>query len=170
MSDEKTWVGRMFNTREAAEYFMRKFKEVNLDWSDWDLEIRELESKGHTFYNVGRMVESRYELLVYNGLRHDFDREMPLKVREFGVELCDILNDLELHKTDLAARVVMTFGKYVGSKLGDIPIHYLDQTVSSMPNQWIVRQAVMVVDWAMRLGGNGKTLNERIYERDKSSD
>lgn len=62
-----------------------------------------------------------------------------------------------------AARLKMTFGKYADRDLGDIPITYLDQTISPMPDQWIIRQARLVVDQSMIMGGSGLTFYQRFF-------
>jgi len=44
--------------------------------------------------------------------------------------------------------IVMPFGKYKGIELRNIPVRYLDETISTMPSTWIVRRVWEVVDWA----------------------
>ena len=165
---EEIWVYRSFQTREGAEYFMLRFKQIDFDWSVWKLKIREIEPRPEGSFQVGMMVDPRYESLVESGLHSEFNMIQPLTFGQFDSQFVDLVQYSDNTKANKARKVVMTFGKYVGVQMGDIPIHYLDQTVSSMPNQWIVRQAHMVVDWAMEIGGNEKTLNERINV--KSSD
>lgn len=44
---------------------------------------------------------------------------------------------------------VMPFGRFKGEKLGDVPLSYLDQTISVMPQTWFVRQVRTFVDLTM---------------------
>lgn len=50
---------------------------------------------------------------------------------------------------DLCSNVVMPFGKHSGTCLLDIPLRYLDETVSVMPPTWLVRTCQKLVDEAM---------------------
>jgi hypothetical protein len=43
---------------------------------------------------------------------------------------------------------VVPFGKYAGSVFEEIPLNYLDQTISSMPDCYLVRSAKRFVDAA----------------------
>jgi len=47
------------------------------------------------------------------------------------------------------ASITMTFGKYVGKSLSEIPLRYLDETVSVMPKTWLVRRVHEFVDLVM---------------------
>jgi hypothetical protein len=42
--------------------------------------------------------------------------------------------------------ITLPFGKYKNSALGRIPLRYLDQTVSSMPESWLIRRVRELVD------------------------
>ena len=46
--------------------------------------------------------------------------------------------------------LVLPFGKYEGHRFEDIPLSYLDKTISVMPDQWIVRSARRFIDMAMK--------------------
>lgn len=47
-------------------------------------------------------------------------------------------------------QLIMPFGKYAGRIFADIPLKYLDETVSVMPPTWIIRQAQRFVGASMR--------------------
>lgn len=38
------------------------------------------------------------------------------------------------------------FGKYMGMELQDVPLSYLDRTVSQMPTCWFVRRVIQLID------------------------
>jgi uncharacterized protein (DUF3820 family) len=46
-------------------------------------------------------------------------------------------------------QITMQFGKYAGLPLSQIPLCYLDQTISSMPSSWFVRRVQEFVDLVM---------------------
>lgn len=48
----------------------------------------------------------------------------------------------------MLATIVMPFGKWKATEFGDIPLSYLDQTVSQMPDRWLTRRASEFVDLA----------------------
>ena len=69
--------------------------------------------------------------------------------------------------------VDIPFGKYAGNKIEDIPLRYLDETISVMPNTWRIRRVREFVDLACDLfseptnGGctsqlSTKTMNELL--------
>lgn len=45
----------------------------------------------------------------------------------------------------------MPFGKYTGMNLTEIPLGYLDMTVSVMPPTWVIRRVQEFVDTVMDL-------------------
>jgi len=45
--------------------------------------------------------------------------------------------------------IVIPFGKYTGKTLGDVPLKYLDEVVSVMPQTWLIRRVIEFVDHAM---------------------
>lgn len=49
--------------------------------------------------------------------------------------------------------IEMPFGKYVGRMIWDIPLRYLDETISIMPPTWLVRRIREFVDHAMQQVG-----------------
>jgi hypothetical protein len=168
MSEEKKFVYRHFQTREAAEDFLKRFKLLDFDWSTWPLVIKDIEEIDETHrdndegFCVGIYALLHNQELVETGLHDDFDAKQPLTFEEFDNHWRDYEENQVKYKGYRASRHVITFGKYIGKPLGDIPISYLDGTVSAMPNQWIVRQAIAVVDAAMLTNGKGSTLNEKL--------
>ena len=46
--------------------------------------------------------------------------------------------------------IEMPFGKHKGSSLIDIPLYYLDETVSQMPKTWLIRAVIKFVDGFMK--------------------
>ena len=71
--------------------------------------------------------------------------------------------------------IIMPFGKYAGMSFGDIPVRYLDETISIMPPTWIVRRAIEFVDlaWSHPLEAGHKTWSdmeralEELQERER---
>lgn len=54
-----------------------------------------------------------------------------------------------LHERAMRATIlVMPFGKYQGYMLEDVPLRYLDETVSVMPQTWFIREVIHFVSWA----------------------
>jgi len=49
------------------------------------------------------------------------------------------------------SNITIGFGKYESHALGDIPLRYLDETISVMPPTWVTRIAAKYVDSAMEL-------------------
>lgn len=47
---------------------------------------------------------------------------------------------------DIGNNVRMSFGRFEGQLLRDVPLSYLDKTVSNMPDCWLVRRAREYVD------------------------
>lgn len=64
-------------------------------------------------------------------------------------ESLDHIDEPEHAKWCTAGLAIIPFGKFAGFMLKDVNLRYLDQTVSQMPDQWIVRQARIVVDVSM---------------------
>jgi len=44
---------------------------------------------------------------------------------------------------------VLPFGKYCNHRICDVPLRYLDETISPMPDQWLVRRVKKYVDHVM---------------------
>jgi hypothetical protein len=57
--------------------------------------------------------------------------------------------------------IIMPFGKYNGKALCEIPLRYLDGTVSVMPPTWLVRRVQEFVDLAMSRGEWGEVTGRR---------
>ena len=51
---------------------------------------------------------------------------------------------------DQASRILMPFGKHQGKAITEVPLKYLDETISTMPQTWLVRRVREFVDVAMQ--------------------
>jgi hypothetical protein len=76
---------------------------------------------------------------------------------------------------DVLGNIILPFGKYEGKILHDIPIKYLDMTVSAMPSTWVVRSVQLYVSQTMMLLSSfpnfnissvgGMSWNELIHQK-----
>jgi len=49
----------------------------------------------------------------------------------------------------LISNIILPFGKYLGKRFDEIPLKYLDETISQMPDCWITRMAREYVSLCM---------------------
>jgi hypothetical protein len=61
--------------------------------------------------------------------------------------------DLEFHinYAEFYSKIIIPFGKYNGKQLGEIPLSYIDQTLSAMPNNYVSRSSSKFIDHVMMI-------------------
>jgi uncharacterized protein (DUF3820 family) len=90
----------------------------------------------------------------------ELEDESDIKSHSNGASRCASIEDVrrclleseriwDQNYCDQLSVLVIPFGKYCGSEIKDVPIRYLDETVSVMPETWFVRRVREFVDAAM---------------------
>jgi hypothetical protein len=75
---------------------------------------------------------------------------MPISSVEEGTRFLALVEAVKARDAlDLFGGVAMPFGKFIGKEMRDIPLDYLDRTVSVMPPTWFTRRVQEYVDAAM---------------------
>ncbi len=143
--------GISFNGEWAAKSAMNSMPDIDHSWyrgatvdgkgeAGRAMLYVEVDGAEADLQEVRTVVRNLFERMIISIIMRD-------EIRNSSVErLSDSLEAFD----DYIGAISLPFGKYAGTKLCEIPLRYLDETICVMPPTFIVRMAIRFVDRAMR--------------------